>query len=209
MILKNVTINPDLVAAFDARLPEIQFDYVNKIRDTNRLIYKALESCNYVNYFAGTSGGKDSLTVASLVRNIQANDAVLDLIHNPKPYPKTHPATKDYLYYLSMQSPISFVPSADMERYCKAKGFTLQFDGTRKAEFSREDKSTDFIMNGESVCRTKIVPFIECGIFELSISFPILDWSDEEVLMYLYQEEIPLSSEYADVYPYIWEEANV
>lgn len=209
MTSNNVTTNQALVSAFEARLLDIEFDFIDRVRSAKRLIYKALKSCDYSNYFAGTSGGKDSLTVASLVSSVQDNDSVLDLIHNPKPYPKTHPATKDYLYYLAMQSPIAFVPSVDMGRYCKAKGFKLQFDGTRKAEFSREDKSTDFIMNGEAVCRTKIVPFIERGIFDLSVAFPILDWSDEDVLMYLYLEGIPLSDEYSDVYPYIWEDTNV
>lgn len=176
-------------------------------KNAKELIEKALSSCGYKNFFAGTSGGKDSLTVDSLVRSVLGNTS-LESIHNPKPYPKTHPATKDYLYCLAMENPITFVPSSAMGKFCKDKGFKLQFDGTRKAEFSREDKSTDFIMDGEAVCRTKIQPFIQRGIFDLSISFPILDWSDEEVLQYLFNESIPLSSEYADVYPYILEDFN-
>lgn len=184
------------------KLGEVMEDRVDNAKER---IEKALSSCMYKNFFAGTSGGKDSLTVASLVRSVLGN-ITLESVHNPKPYPKTHPATKDYLYYLAMDTPITFVPSSAMGKFCKDKGFKLQFDGTRKAEFSREDKSTDFIMGGEAVCRTKIQPFIQQGIFDLNISFPILDWSDDEVLQYLFNESILLSSEYADVYPYILED---
>ena len=38
--------------------------------------------------------------------------------------------------------------------------------------------------------------FVKNGIFGLSITYPIVDWTDEEVFDYLDNNEIPFSAEY-------------
>ena len=174
-------------------------------------IRKAL-AIHGTSFYVGTSGGKDSMAIKSLVSEVlleTTNDVSFDVVHNSKPYPFTHPLTQAYIYYkLSTEYPIMLLPSAHMPEYCKSQGYTLQFDGTRTAEFDREEKSDDFIRDGVSVNRTQLTPYIKNGVFEMSVSYPIYDWLDSDVFEYLQVKGIYLSGEYEGEYPLIWEDTN-
>lgn len=171
-------------------------------------IKQALALHPNTNFYVGTSGGKDSLTIKSLVASVTGKP--FDVIHNSKPMPFTHPETQAFIYYkLSTEYPIVLMPSELMPSYCAARGYTLQFDGTRTAEFDRQEKSDDFIREGKSVNRTELEPYIETGIFNISVSYPIFDWTDADVFAYLESRGIELSGEYRGEYPLIWENPNV
>ena len=173
------------------------------IEESKSHIRKALDADpSNVRAFVGTSFGKDSLTITELAREVMAERGYGDipLVHNPKAAPATHPETMTFAYYYCIENAVQFIPGSQMIDFINNNGFVLQVDGTRRAEFSRTDKSNDFIKDGKSVNRTEIEPYIENGIFGLNIVFPILDWEDHHVFEFLASRDIFLSPEYQGEY---------
>lgn len=153
-------------------------------------------------FFIGHSGGKDSTTVYNLTkvamrrmgRNPEDPDRFPIVIHNPKN--DTHADTVDFLYELTKSQVVMFVPSKLMDHCVRGMGLVLEIDGTRKAEFTRTDKSSNYISNGVEYSRENMPDFVENGIFGLDLLYPIYDWSDDEVFAFHDLWKLKLSKEY-------------
>lgn len=143
--------------------------------------------------YVGHSGGKDSVVVRWLVDQIHPEYPTL---HNTKydgTYNAVHPATRDFMYYLSTKRIINFAPlHADM-----GPAYAVQIDGTRQSEYNRDDgRSVDVVIDGKPVSRKDMPAYIPNGLFGKSFVYPIYDWSDTEVWACIIQNEIQFSEEY-------------
>jgi 3'-phosphoadenosine 5'-phosphosulfate sulfotransferase (PAPS reductase)/FAD synthetase len=108
-----------------------------------------------------------------------------------------HPLTLEFLYSsVCRETQVHMLHSDKMSRFVKDEGLQLQIDGARVAECNRPGKSSDFISNGVSINRKYLTAFEKCGIFNLSICYPIYDWTDDDVFDYLVENDIPFSKEY-------------
>ena len=142
--------------------------------------------------FVATSGGKDSTVILDLALRVNPN---ITIIHNPKPV--THPDTVQFLYELSQKLEVFYIPSSYMPNFIKRNHLKCQIDGTRISEFNRTDKSSDIIINGQTVSRTEMTNHGE-GIWGLENIYPIYDWTDEDVFQYCRDNKLPLSKEYTE-----------
>lgn len=138
--------------------------------------------------YIATSGGKDSVVVTDLAfKFIKPN---LPVIHTPKQEVVT--STREFLY--TRDFPILYIKAKDMGQYPDLRS---QIDGTRKAEFNRTDgRSTNVIIDGESVSRDQMTETVRNGLFGLNMVFPIFDWSDAEVWAYIFKNKIDFTPEY-------------
>jgi 3'-phosphoadenosine 5'-phosphosulfate sulfotransferase (PAPS reductase)/FAD synthetase len=144
--------------------------------------------------FVGHSGGKDSQVVAHLTQQVYPE---VIMVHNPKL--NTHEDTKIHIYDISSTNNVYFVPFEHMKFFIHRYDLTCQVDGTRIAEHTRIDKSSDLIVDGENVSRENMGHHTKNGIHGLEILYPIYDWTDEEVFQYLRDNNIQLSKEYVYV----------
>lgn len=142
--------------------------------------------------FIGHSGGKDSVLVTRLV-DLAFGLNNVPVVHNPKPTGvdnQVHPLTQTFLYELAAKRPILFSPEIPLR-------YQTQIDGTRIAEWNREDgRSVDVIKNGESVSRKEMELYMSNGLFGRNFVYPIYDWSDVEVWAAIYVEHVAYSPEY-------------
>lgn len=142
--------------------------------------------------YVGHSGGKDSTVIYDLTKYLY-DDIVL--VHTPKD--NTHKTTKLFLYELSKESPIIHVPEERMAQFIQETGVRCQIDGTRIYEHNRTDgRSTSFVHNGHDLSRTEMKDFVESGLFGLSFSYPIYDWTDSDVWTYIRERNLRVSDEY-------------
>ena len=140
--------------------------------------------------YLGHSGGKDSVVIADLVRLAFGS---LPTIHNCKA--ETHPDTMTFLETTVLD--VMMVAPEDMIPTLGRLGLTTQVDGTRKAEFNRTDgRSTNVIIDGQSVSREQMGHYVKNGLFGLNFIFPIFDWSDAEVWEYIHTNGLRVSPEY-------------
>jgi 3'-phosphoadenosine 5'-phosphosulfate sulfotransferase (PAPS reductase)/FAD synthetase len=144
--------------------------------------------------YLGHSGGKDSAVIYHLATKVYFD---ITVVHNPKP--DVHSDTILYLYELAQNRPVHFVPSVKMPQTISLYGWRCQIDGTRIAEYTRTDRSTDLIVDGQSVSRETMTESVDAGIYGLSMLYPIYDWTDEEVWEYIKLSNIPVSKEYDNV----------
>jgi 3'-phosphoadenosine 5'-phosphosulfate sulfotransferase (PAPS reductase)/FAD synthetase len=143
--------------------------------------------------FCGHSGGKDSTLILYLAAKAFPE---ITIVHNCKD--STHPATIEFLYELGKTRVVNFVPPNLMEEFIKRNHLNCQIDGTRVDEASRTDgRSTDLIVEGESVSRTEMTHFVPNGLYGLNMLYPIYDWTEEQVWSYLHANNIKVSEEYA------------
>lgn len=140
--------------------------------------------------YTGHSGGKDSVVVQYLADQC----LTCPTVHTPKfgnSANQVHALTRQFLY----QQPriIQYVPA----NLHSTLGYRTQIDGTRIAEFSRQDgRSTTFIYNGQERSREELTEYVPNGLFGLNFIFPIYDWSDLEVWSFILDRKIPFSKEY-------------
>jgi 3'-phosphoadenosine 5'-phosphosulfate sulfotransferase (PAPS reductase)/FAD synthetase len=118
----------------------------------------------------------------------------MTIIHNPKS--DIQPHTVRFISDLGKEKEINFVIPAEMEAFIKLTDLKCQVDGTRMDEFTRTEKSSDLIQNGENVSRENMQHFVENGIFGLTILYPIYDWTEDEVWKYINANNIEISKEY-------------
>lgn len=158
--------------------------------------------------FLGHSGGKDSCVIHHLVKTLTRDPII---VHNVKPMlsevesdpiaklTAMHPSTLEFLYStVARKHHVDFMPAIMMENFVKNKGLLCQIDGARVAEANRPGKSSNFIKNGINVNRKELTPFVENGMFGLSVCYPIYDWSDDDVFDYLVENRIEVSDEYIE-----------
>jgi 3'-phosphoadenosine 5'-phosphosulfate sulfotransferase (PAPS reductase)/FAD synthetase len=155
------------------------------------------------NLFLGHSGGKDSQVILHLAKQIMPN---IILIHNIKPMlgtsnsPLTEmdPKTLEFLYtVVAKEEIIYFVPTDKMKSFLQQKQLFCQIDGSRISEADRNGKSSNFIKNRRNVNRKELRPYIQHGIFDLSICYPIYDWTNQDILDYIKLNNISISKEYS------------
>ena len=154
----------------------------------------------------GHSGGKDSVVIHDLVR--RAGRVPYAVIHNVKPLLGTsndpvaaltemHPETLDFLYTnVCKDYQVQFMHSSKMQAYVATHGINCQIDGSRHSEHTRQGKSSQIIVNGKSVSREYMTDYIKNGIFGLNLSYPIFDWSDDDVFEYITTNKLAISDEY-------------
>lgn len=157
--------------------------------------------------FVGHSGGKDSCVVHDLCLKTLGEGNVV-VVHNPKPMLGTsgnawgalsemYPETLNFLYTnVFKQHHVHVFPSFLMKPFILKNDIRCQVDGARASEHSREGKSTDFIRDGVNVSREFLVEYVEEGMFGLAISYPIFDWTDNDVFDYIALNKLGLSDEY-------------
>jgi 3'-phosphoadenosine 5'-phosphosulfate sulfotransferase (PAPS reductase)/FAD synthetase len=142
--------------------------------------------------YCATSGGKDSAVIMYLVSLVYPDCLY---IHNPKD--DTDPRTISMLYDYSKQYNIIYCHGSKMPDVIKRFGFLGQVDGTKRCEWDRTDKSSDVIIDGINVNRKEMsAHWVTKGIWDIQNLYPILDWSDEKVFTFCYENNIPLSKEY-------------
>lgn len=173
---------------------KIAIDRINKAFDKNKRV------------ITGHSGGKDSVVINYLVWLSECTKYAT--IHNVKPLLGTsndpvgaltemHPDTLNFLYTsVCLHNEIVFMHSSNMKEYIDKNSIDCQIDGSRRCEFDRAGKSSMFIANGEMVSREFITDYVENGIFGLNMSYPIFDWSDDDVFELITSRDLPLSDEY-------------
>jgi len=155
-------------------------------------LFKQVEDENFQGMYIATSGGKDSVVVQYLVQNYFVRGEHLPVVHTPKPLSSVVQSTRTFLY--ESGQPIFYLPSNRMDDYPDLK---TQFDGTRRAEFSRTNgRSTDVVVAGKNVSRENMPAIIRNGLFGLNMVYPILEWSDLEVWSFIFNREIPYTKEY-------------
>lgn len=155
--------------------------------------------------FIGNSGGKDSCVILHLAQQIYPN---ITIVHNVKPLLGTsgdpvaalteqHPKTLEFMYTsLCRHNSVIFTHSSLMPEWLNKTGFKCQIDGARRSEWDRPGKSSNIIVNGQNVNRKDMPDFVETGIFGMSLVYPIVDWTDDDVFEYLVTNNIPFSDEY-------------
>jgi len=155
---------------------------------------------------SGHSGGKDSVVIDDLIRRSNYEPAYI--VHNVKPLLGTsgdpvaaltemHPLTLEFLYTdVCMKRTITFMHSSRMSDWLLCVNVKCQIDGSRLCEFSRSGKSSQFIMNGVSTSRSEMTEYVKNGIFGLNMSYPIYDWSDDDVFEYIHENGLNISKEY-------------
>lgn len=165
--------------------------FEDKVQESKDLI-----SRHFVVYgssmFLGHSGGKDSCVIFDLASQVNAG---LRVVHNPKP--EVGPITREFLYQFSMGYPVAFVPPICMPTFLKKNMLRVQIDGTRKAEYARTDRSKTVIVSGKEISRENMPQFAHGGVFGMSILYPIVDWSDDDVWRYIHENKIRVSNEYS------------
>jgi predicted phosphoadenosine phosphosulfate sulfurtransferase len=90
------------------------------------------------------------------------------------------------------------MPAIMMQDFVYANNLTCQIDGARVSEAERPGKSSNFIRDGQNVNRKELTPFVENGMFGLTVCYPIYDWTDDDVFDYLIDTEIEVSNEYIE-----------
>lgn len=158
--------------------------------------------------FCGHSGGKDSVVIHHLTSRFIPS---VSLVHNVKPLLATvendpvakltamYPSTLEFIYSkVAMKNKVHFMPASMMESWVKENRFECQIDGARIAEANRPGKSSNFIRNGQNVNRKELTPMVENGMFGLTVCYPILDWTDDDVFDYIAQYKLEFSDEYIE-----------
>lgn len=157
--------------------------------------------------FMGHSGGKDSTVILHLACQV-IKPHELTIVHNVKPMlnetedeveklTAMHSLTLHYLYKeVCTKHEVQFMHSSKMKNWVLKNMFSCQIDGARRSEWNRPGKSSEIIIDGELISRKDMPPFVEKGIFDLSIVYPIVEWTDDDVFDYLHEHEIPISKEY-------------
>lgn len=153
-------------------------------------------NCRENNIYVAHSGGKDSVVVHHLARQV-FGDAV-KVIHTPKisGFNRVHPDTVAFLYEVAANYGMYMVPSGTMKEFLLSSDLFVQVDGTRRDEAERTDRSSNVIIDGEDISRTHMTWFTENSLFGQQCVFPIYDWSDEDVWKYIEDFSIPYSKEY-------------
>lgn len=170
-------------------------DFLSALSRVDDLLDKAasrLVNEGYHELYVGHSGGKDSVLVRYIADLVDVN---IPTLHTPKINGENavHPLTKEFLYSLSTQRDIIYCKGNPKEVY----GFSTQIDGTRRAEFNREDgRSTYVVINGKEVSREEMPVYVKNGLFGLNFIYPIVDFTDEEVWAIIHSKKIPFSEEY-------------
>jgi len=157
--------------------------------------------------FMGHSGGKDSTVLLHLVQQIIPN---IMLVHNVKPMlgesndpvsklTEMHPYTLDFIYRnVARSNLIHFMPASNMKKFIKNYGLVCQIDGSRACEYTRKGKSSEIVRDGAQVSRDTMTEVVETGLFDLTMSYPIYDWSDDDIFDYIFKHGLQISSEYID-----------
>lgn len=156
--------------------------------------------------FMGHSGGKDSCVIFDLVMKTLGD---IYVVHNIKPLLGTsgteegaltemNPDTLNFLYSsVCKNHPVMFFHSSEMPDMLANMNFTCQIDGSRQSESTRLGKSSEFIRNGVSVSRSELTADYNMnGMFGINFSYPIFDWSDDDVFEYINANGIAISQEY-------------
>ncbi len=179
---------------------------MNKTAVALERITKAAHLVGTNGIFAGHSGGKDSCVIHHLAKRVLGHNLVT--VHNVKPMLGTsgdpvaaltemHPETLEFLYSnVCKNGQVLFMHSSNMPDWVERNSMRMQIDGARIAEANRPGKSSDIIRNGVNVNRSLMTEIEPVGIFGLTICYPILDWSDEDVFDYLHENNLPFSDEY-------------
>jgi 3'-phosphoadenosine 5'-phosphosulfate sulfotransferase (PAPS reductase)/FAD synthetase len=182
---------------------------MDKIKLHNALVRVSQACERYGNgVFLGHSGGKDSCVIHSLLKRYKGDTII---VHNTKPMldevkddpiaklTAMHPETLEFFYRtVARKHHVSMMPAIMMENFVKVNNLTCQIDGARISEAERPGKSSNFIRDGQNVNRKELTPFVENGMFGLTVCYPIYDWTDDDVFDYLIDTEIEVSNEYIE-----------
>jgi len=144
---------------------------------------------------AGHSGGKDSVVNQWLLsKSIITQLNEVDIIHTSKPGGDNaiHPDTLEFLYQRPF--PITYWPRA----LGNNPKYKTQFDGSRRSEYTRLDRSANFVRNGLHVSRVDMNLIEPNSMFGMTFVFPFFDWSDSDVWACIYKNHLPFSLEYVE-----------
>lgn len=139
-------------------------------------IRAAVQAAGGINrIYVAYSGGKDSETVLRLTRQIYPNVVV---IHNG--HKGEHVEDTEGVIFVKE-------PKADnVPQFLKTVNLTTQIDGTR------QDEDKTVIFDGIEIHRRDMPgEWTENGVWGLKISYPIWDWTDEDVLAFLKETNTP------------------
>lgn len=177
---------------------EESLKYPSLVLDKVKKAIAILDAGGYDNFYIGHSGGKDSCAVTYLMDT--AGYKLLPVLHTvklPGTHNGVHPMTLEFLYELSGDRPVTFVPEFAQKDYIDREGYAGQIDGTRKDENERGDRSSDLVFNGETINRKDMQMYNPSGLFGIPFIYPIQDWTTAEVWAMLITLGIPVSEEYA------------
>jgi 3'-phosphoadenosine 5'-phosphosulfate sulfotransferase (PAPS reductase)/FAD synthetase len=173
-----------------------------KMEDKIRAAIRRIEAAKELfgnGLFLGHSGGKDSCVIYRLTKAIVPNIKVLHTLKfKPDGAPDMHPATWHFVKALAAEETITFVSKDETQEVLDQLRLRCQIDGTRIDEADRTEKSNHLIVNGKEINRRNMPCFVGSGIFNLSILYPIYDWTDHEVWKYIHEWKVPVSDEYIE-----------
>lgn len=145
-------------------------DIQQKIQAAQQRIKDTVELVGLNRVYAAYSGGKDSLAVLRLCRELYPEMLAIHNCHDGEGIDPSIPNV------LSINQPkAEMVPA-----FLKTVTLAAQIDGTRRDE----DKTV--IFESEEIHRSKMPNWkTDTGVFGLLCCFPLFDWSEEEVYQYL------------------------
>lgn len=145
------------------------------------------EKAVYIAY----SAGKDSAVVLDIVHKLNPE---VPVIMNAFDSPESRTAIVFMQNYLKEKYPkirgLITLPPKKQGFALMAPLFIGQFDGSRIAEAERAEKSTTFIEDGIEKNRKELKPFVDNGIWNTEVCYPIYDWTDKEVTEYILKEDL-------------------
>jgi 3'-phosphoadenosine 5'-phosphosulfate sulfotransferase (PAPS reductase)/FAD synthetase len=141
---------------------------MTKLESAKRIIQNAIDIHGhkiYVSY----SGGKDSKALVKLTKEVYGNNLLI--IHNGHVGEKV----EDTHGILVVKK-----PKENVQEFLKLVELEAQLDGTRRDE----DKTVMF--DGKEIHRSEMPTFwTGQGVFGLTVYFPFMDWTEEEIYEYL------------------------
>jgi len=148
-------------------------EFTGKVMRSASIVAEVVENNLIRRCYVAYSGGADSRALLYLVRSLCPG---IIAVHNKHPgeFPTDVGGMIETVEPKNVIVPI----------FLKTVDFHIQFDGTRRDE----DKTV--IFDGKEIHRSEMPgSFTTNGVYGLSVYFPLLDWTCDDVLRYLNEKE--------------------
>lgn len=176
-----------------AELPGIETLVTNTVTRLQAAVQSGYPNLRSLPACIGHSGGKDSV-VNHFITNLALATDELPVVHTCKPggHNAIHPLTLEFLY--SLPFPVHLIPR--YKETTLGDLYAVQYDGSRASEWTRTDRSADFIKDGKSVKRDQLQLVVTNSMYGMTYVFPMFDWTDSQVWACIFHYNLSYSKEY-------------